>query len=165
VSDERHELMVLIREAFDGVERPIELTLHVAEARDDYDYEHDVEHRRRDHEGPWQQILHEHLERCPHALSYLDAVGMRYYLPAFMLWYLEHLGTPRVRSDGTLYCLNPHHRDPELSRAHRERFARFSAEQLRACARFVKFCATHDELTDAPFAEAIYEEHWVAFDA
>jgi hypothetical protein len=50
--------------AFDGVERPKELTLHVAEEHDNYDYLNDVMRGAKDYDGRWQDILSEHLLRC-----------------------------------------------------------------------------------------------------
>ncbi|MEZ5536942.1 MAG: DUF6714 family protein [Thiolinea sp.] len=42
-------LIQIIEMAFDGVPQPKEITLHVAEAHDGYDYDHDKEHRERDY--------------------------------------------------------------------------------------------------------------------
>ena len=41
----RAQVISIIEEAFEGVPQPLEITLHVAEAYDSYDDDHDDEHR------------------------------------------------------------------------------------------------------------------------
>jgi hypothetical protein len=163
---DRDSLIRFIEEAFDGVEQPHDITLHVAEAHDEYDYNHDEEHRRKDFFGPWQQVPAEHIRKSQEALSYVDKVGMRFYLPAYMVWYLRNLGNKEeVRSDHTLYSLDNHPSDPGLSAYHRERFSMFSPVQLKACALFIRFCAEDDSgFTDSEFARKKYERHWAQYE-
>lgn len=97
------ELISIIESAFDGVPQPKDITLHVAEAHDDYDYSNNAYHRKSDFIGPWQNIPEGHLQECQSALSYFDKVGLRFYLPAYMIWYLRNLGTDKVWTDNTLY--------------------------------------------------------------
>ena len=61
---DKAELIRFIEKAFDGVEQPTDITLHVAEAYDDYDYENDAIHRKKDFNGPWQQLPSEHIKSC-----------------------------------------------------------------------------------------------------
>ena len=161
----REELIALIVQAFDGVEQPEMLTLHVAEAHDDYDYDHDDEHRAKDFVGPWQNIPDEHIRKCQCALSYVDAVGMRYYLPAYMVWYLRQLESGGAWSEHALYSLDPHLGHSVLSAYQIKRFSLFNAEQLRACAQFLKYCAEEEpEKTDGHFAANKYRKYWYQFD-
>lgn len=159
------ELISLIEQAFDGVPQPEDITLHVAEAHDDYDYDHDIEHRRKDYIGRWQDVPKEHIRKCQSALSYVNKTGMRFYLPAYMLWYLQNCGNDEVWSDHTLYSLDNHAKDPKLAKYHKERFSLFTPEQLRACAAFVKFCANDEtDFTDTDFAKKKYERYWSQYE-
>lgn len=163
---EKEEIIRLIHDAFDGVEQPKEITLHVAEAHDTHDYDHDEEHRKNDFTGPWQEVPSEHIKKCQTALSYVDKTGMRYYLPAYMVWYLRNFGNSReVRSDHTLYSLDHHPADKSLNEYHKERFSLFNPGQLKACALFVKYCAEDQTgFTDSDFAKKKYERYWSQYD-
>lgn len=161
----RDELIGIINKAFEGVPQPDEITLHVAEAHDDYDYDHDEEHRKNDYIGRWQDVPAEHIQMCQAALSYVEKVGMRFYLPAYMVWYLRNLGSSKVWSDHVLYSLDNHPHDLGLSAYHKERFSLFTPEQLRACALFIKYCA--NDLSghgDPYFAEKKYKRYWSQYE-
>ena len=164
----RKELIRVIEEAFDGVEGPELLTLHVAEAHDSYDYDHDEQHRAFDHYDCWQGIPDKDMLECPHALSYVDKVGMRFYLPAFMTFFLRHFGENIAEwwdPNQALYALNHHPYDDLLAKYHKERFSLFSSEQFRACALFVRFCAEDDTGFAAEwFAREHYENYWKQYD-
>jgi len=159
------DLIKFISEAFDGAPQPEVITLHVAEAHDDYDYDHDSEHRKKDFIGRWQDVPFEHIKKCQTALSYVDKVGMRFYLPAYMVWYLKNFGTDTVWSDHTLYTLDNHPTDEKLSNYQKERFSLFSEKQLQACALFIKFCANDEtQFTDTTFARNKYDRFWKQHD-
>ena len=164
---QRKALINMIKAAFDGVEQPKDITLHAAEAHDGYDYEHDDKHRKKDFIGAWQDVPAEHIKECHTALSYVNKTGMRYYLPAFMVWYLTYLGTDEIQSDHALYMLDHHADNEELSAYFKERFSLFNATQLKACALFVKFCFTDANAliySDCGFAQNQYESYWHQFD-
>lgn len=160
------EVIRTIEMAFDGVPPPEELTLHAAEAHDDWGYDNDALHRKKDHTGRWQDVPDEHLYNCQHALSYLDKVGMRYYLPAFMSWYLRgYTDQAKVPLDNALYALDPHSGDPRLQDYHKERFSLFNDEQMAACAAFVRYCAEEPTgMADNRFAYDIYFQYWNRYD-
>jgi hypothetical protein len=166
VQPNKQAVIQMIEAAFDGVPRPEEITLHVAEARDLYDYDNDAQHRAKDrHIDRWQDVPDEHLHDCTTALSYLEADGMRYYLPAYMTWYLRHFGTNRVNLDSVLYALGPPD-DPSHPPLHEgERYRLFTPEQWRACAAFVRYCAEDEtQWTDVDYATGAYLDYWHAFD-
>ena len=161
----KEELIELINESFDGVPQPETLTIHVAEAHDDYDYDNDQEHHKNDFIGRWQDVPDEHIKKCHTALSYLDKIGMRFYLPAYMVWYLRNFGTDVIWSDHTLYSLNDHADNEQLSEYHKERFSLFNDKQLHACAQFVKYCANDEtRFTDTTFAQEKYDGFWKKHD-
>lgn len=162
---DKQQLISFIEDAFDGVDQPKDITLHVAEAHDEYDYEHDVEHRSKDFFGRWQNIPKSHIKDCQSALSYFDKVGVRFYLPAYMCWYLKNFGNDCIESDNVLYALDNNAKNKELAKYHQQRFSLFNSIQLKACALFVKFCANDSTgFSDAYFAQKKYERYWIKFD-
>lgn len=160
----KEDLIEEIRSSFNNVDQPEKITLHVAQAHDEYDFD-DEKYSHLDFRGRWQDVPIEHIEECQEALSYVDKVGMRYYLPAYMIWYLRELDSGEVVSDHTLYVLNHYSDDERMSKYFQERFSLFTPEQLKACAGFVKYCAEDDdEVTDTEFAKKIYESYWNKFE-
>jgi hypothetical protein len=153
------QLITIIEAAFNGVPQPTHRTLHDAEAWDNYS-QCSEEDRKKDDIGRWQNLPMEHIEECQYALPHLDKTGMRFYLPAYMTWYLKSPNASGWWGDSTLYSLNNHQNDPKLADYHRERFSLFTKEQLTACALFVKFCTTGTLSTDVSFAQEIYDRHW-----
>ena len=158
------ELIASIEKAFDGVPQPTGITLHVAEAHDEYDYDHDQEHRKKDFVGRWQDVPTDHIKNCQSALSFVCKEGMRFYLPAYMIWYLHNFGTEEISTDHTLYSLD-NHANSDLAKYHEERFSLFSPEQLQVCAQFVKYCANDStDFTDTHFAQKKYERYWSKYE-
>ncbi len=128
----REGLIKNINIAFDGVEQPTSITLLVAEAHDEYDYENDQKWREKDYNGSWQGIPDKLIQHCQSALSYVDKHGMRFYLPAYMTWYVKNFDTTdEVDTDNTLYSLDNHPKNKELSEYHKERFSLFNTEQMK----------------------------------
>ena len=146
----REDLIAFIEEAFDGVEQPVNITLHVAQAHDDYDYDNWAIHAKKDFRGRWQDVPERHLALCQNSLSYLDETGLPFYLPAFMTWVLKSYGkNPMVITkelelpdwcdviysmDHPLYTLCNFSPTEEYSR---KRFSLFTPDQMKACAKYV----------------------------
>lgn len=159
----KSNLIKEIHKSFEGVCQPEKLTLHVAEAHDGYDYDH-KKHSHLDPRGRWQDVPTEHIEKCQMALCYVDKVGMRYYLPAYMVWYINKMDSGEIESDHTLYSLNNYSGDERMSSYFQERFSLFTLKQLKACANFVKYCSDDKEdICDSEFAKEIYDNYWVQF--
>jgi hypothetical protein len=163
---DKEDVIAEINEAFDGVEQPQEITLHVAQAHDRYIYASNFFFRRLDFIGRWQDVPREHLRCCENALSYLDEVGMRFYLSAYMVWYLRNYTSPNeLHNETVLSSLNPYLDDERMSRFHKERFSLFNQAQLQACAHFVRFCAEDTTgCTFDAFAQEIYDSYWRQYD-
>src|ERR1700680_2624371 len=86
-------LIAEIMTAFDGVSREDGTTLHEAMAIDDYKSDEEQQAARGfDTEQRWQDVPDEEILACESALSFLDAKGFRYYLPAFMVSRLKNWG-------------------------------------------------------------------------
>ncbi|MEZ4819934.1 MAG: DUF6714 family protein [Bdellovibrionota bacterium] len=119
----KQDLIERIQTTFNGVPQPNKLTLFVAQAHDTYDYANDDHHRSKDFIGSWQDIPSKHLAQCQNALNYIDSVGMRFYLPAYMVWFLENYTNKTIETDFVLYAMDPQQSDVKLASYHKERFS------------------------------------------
>ena len=91
----------LIRDAFAGVTLGRGVGLWQGQALDDYADDATIaEHRSRDEKEGWTRLTVADLDRCHSSLSFFDADGMRFHLPAFLLAELE--GT---LSNGVMFYL------------------------------------------------------------
>lgn len=80
------EICELIREAFAGVKLGDGIGLRQAQGVDDYaDEATCAAYRKGDEKEDWQHIPAEALNRCYSSLSFFDAAGMRFHLPAFLI--------------------------------------------------------------------------------
>lgn len=91
----------LIRGAFAGVTLGRGVGLWQGQALDDYADDATIaENRSRDEKEDWTNLTVADLNRCHSSLSFFDADGMRFHLPAFLLAELE--GT---LSNGVMFYL------------------------------------------------------------
>lgn len=82
----KDNLISLITEAFKGVKLEDGIGLSEAEAMDNYANDKERSKcRENDEKNYWSAISSEELNRNNCSLSYFDAKGMRFHLPAFML--------------------------------------------------------------------------------
>ncbi len=135
MQEERERVRILIDRAFHDVRLGDGIGLWEAQAIDDYaDTETRQQNRDRDEKDDWRHISTETLEACDSSLSFLDAAGMRFHLPAFLTAELAGLST-----EGIVFHLT--HFDwyaPE------SRFELLNAEQRNAVKEFLLL------LRDAP---------------
>jgi len=159
-----NSLVAQIRKAFDGVPMPSEVTLRVADAHDSYDYEHDSEHRAKDFMGYWQDIPAEHLKRYPMGLTHLQADGIRFYLPATMVWVINNFReSDSMLVDWTIYQLASNRDDPNLSLRFDKRFSLFNPSQRFVCRLFLEFLLFEDpdgDHIDATVAAEALSTEW-----
>jgi hypothetical protein len=136
-----------IESAFRGVRRENGITFHEAKALDDYAMEDErVAARLLDRESRWEDVPDDQIEKSSGSiLFYLDAIGFRYYLPAFMRWSVKNYGSGWVTADVTVRIL-----DPSVS-ADTERYSGFTSEQAAAIVAFLRFVANRGD-TLAPAA-------------
>lgn len=80
------ELINAITEAFRGVTLGNGVGLQQAQGLDDYeDEETCAAYREGDEKEDWRAIASDELNRCHSSLSFFDAEGMRFHLPAYMI--------------------------------------------------------------------------------
>lgn len=88
---ERDELLKLIENAFDGVERENGITLHQAVVVDEYGSEQEfIDAEKLDTETRWQDVPDSDISTHTSIYCFLDPKGFRYYLPASMSWAVKH---------------------------------------------------------------------------
>ena len=152
-----------IEEAFKEVETPTDLTLFVAEAHDDYDYDNDASHRLKDHKGEWQDLPEEHILACQNALPHLGPEGVQYYTPAFMSWVLNNYKSSNREwvIDGTIYHLGTVSQNLKKHKEHQ--FSLFTENQIKACVSFLKYFVKNDpegKYVDTNHIKKALERRW-----
>jgi hypothetical protein len=81
-----HEVCRVIEAAFSGVTLGCGVGLQEAQGLDDYaDAETCAAYRVLDEKDDWRRISASALQRCNSSLSFFDAEGMRFHLPAYMV--------------------------------------------------------------------------------
>jgi len=75
-----------VREAFSNVTLGVGVGLFEGQAIDDYETEIiRRQNRDKDEKEAWERIEVKHLNACYSSLSFFDALGMRFHLPAFII--------------------------------------------------------------------------------
>ena len=121
-----------ITAAFDGVSREDGVTLHESRAIDDQlSPEKRAILRAKDTEKRWQDVPEEDIRTQHDVLCFLDAKGLRYYLPAYMIAELKS-EIDNSPADDVMFFLA--YIGDEWSG-----FALLTTEQSRAVAAFLRF--------------------------
>jgi hypothetical protein len=152
VQQEAEGVIELIRHAFRDVSRENGVTLHEALVIDEYGSEAERSAARKlDTDCHWEDVPGQLIEASESVLCFVDARGLRYYLPAYMVWSLRHFRTSESFSHNHTICslhLSPSGR---LRHWDLDRFEVFNDEQARAICGFLRFMAQQDE--DIVFAD------------
>jgi len=89
---QKQALIEEITAAFDGVSREEGISLHEAMAIDDYESDEErAKARAEDTETRWQDVPDDDIRFSHTVLSFLDVKGFRYYIPAYLVWYLKYM--------------------------------------------------------------------------
>ena len=163
VGERRAALVEQIRAAFSGVGRRGGVSLHEADVIDRYGSARERARARRfDRERRWQEVPGPDIEHYHWALSFLDPVGFRYYMPAYMVWALHNYETSHSASvDSTIYALDY---SDDLRAFALERYAQFSREQSQAVCAFLRFMAEDATgIADELVARRALERYWNQF--
>jgi len=126
-STQRQAIITQIKAAFANVRLEDGVGLRQAQGIDDYQSDETCRAlRQRDEKEDWQKIPVKELEDCYSSLSFFDAKGMRFHLPAFMIADLEGSYGPGAR-----FILT------HLNDYTREQFSLLSSEQRAAVAAYL----------------------------
>jgi hypothetical protein len=132
-----------IRAAFGDVLRDGGVSLHQADALDDYAEEAEFKAaERKDPEYRWQDISSDKISKFNGSLTFFDDKGFRFYLPAFMIFALDSFEPTHgsMDADGVLFATSDPHG------FHKEHFAILNPSQMEAVAAFLKFAYLFNEI-------------------
>lgn len=151
MDEARKRVAALIRDAFEGVTLGDGVGLVQGQALDDYaDGKEVAACRARDEKEYWGAIAAADLSRCHSSLSFFDAEGMRFHLPAFLLAELEG----RL-SIGVIFHL------VQLDDYAKSKLALLSPAQRGAVREFLALCARDPDYEyERPQIERALREYW-----
>ena len=135
IQEQADELISIISNAFDGVKLEDGVGLDEAQAIDDYkSAEQRIQQRQSDEKEYWHKIPFSELNRCNSSLSFFDAKGMRFHLPAYMIAEIKN-----YYIHGMSFCLT------NLSGYAKKQFRLFSRDQREAVRRFLNYLYNSSE--------------------
>lgn len=139
-----------ITSAFLGVTLGRGVGLWEAQAIDDYESEEvRAEHRERDQKEDWRMLDYDDLQRCHSSLSFFDADGMRFHLPAFII------GSIRNAVDNPIFHL------VQLDEYSISRFKTLSNIQHQSVVMYLQWSLENDEYAfDHPSIKHALNEYW-----
>lgn len=146
-------LISIINSAFKDVELDGGIGLSEANAIDDYkDEQFRNKCKANDEKVNWDKIPSSSLNAYYNSLSFFDAKGMRFHLPAFMIAELK--GEYRF---GMAFCLT------HLSDYTKSQFILLNEKQREAVKHFLEYLSTNSNYEfEKPTIERAIEEYWSA---
>lgn len=156
------QLAAEIEEAFGEVGLGDGLSLSQAQALDHMEAPEIVQRaRNKDHDVRWQEIPDDRVEEYHYALTYLDPQGLRFYLPRFMVFALDHPGIDSPAVDAAVYACDL---GDELQDEVLAQFNSMSRRQMTVIAQFLAFIAeSKDQDYDTLVAAMALEAFWYRF--
>lgn len=158
----RDTLIDEISRAFDGVTREGGISLREAEVIDDLgDDDERIAARLLDTEKRWQDVPARDIEYYFQSLTFLDAIGFRYYIPAFMIWTLrEGRTSDSATTEFTIYDLCPGIHSERLQPSMIRQYGLLTEDQNAIVCRYLRFMVNHEGDEDAKLA---LESYWGQF--
>ncbi len=144
----------LVRSAFQGVTLGAGIGLHQGQGLDDYADERTLaSYRAQDEKHDWSAIPVGALDRCYSSLSFFDADGMRFHLPAYLIADLEC----SLQTADILFHL------VSVKHGAASRFDTLSPAQREAVREFLllRLSDSHREF-ERPMIEAALRDYWTA---
>lgn len=121
MTEEEARVATLIKNAFRGVTLGNGVGLLQGQGLDDYaDPKALAEYRLQDEKDDWSRISVDALSRCHSSLSFFDAEGMRFHLPAYLIGDLEGTLDQDALFHLTYICQGAESRFALLSAAQRD---------------------------------------------
>ena len=158
---DRDELINELERAFEGVNLGEGIGIHQAMAIDSYAGERALEiNKKLDDWKDWKEIPDELMEYGNGALSFMDAEGLRFALPAFMRYCLRYfMSSGWTTVDAPIYALA---RGLKPSRGE---LLVLTQEQKEIIAKFLRFLILEGrDYVDSEAASIAYEVHWKQHD-
>ncbi|WP_299487707.1 DUF6714 family protein [Acaryochloris sp. IP29b_bin.137] len=139
-----------IKSAFAGVTLGAGIGLWEAQAIDDYKTQ-EVQRRNRekDEKEEWHRLNCDDLQRCHSSLSFFDAEGMRFHLPAYIVASLEN------KVDDPLFHLT------QLDDYAKSKLTTLNPLQRQAIVMYLEWCLEQEEYAfDHPTIRMALREYW-----
>jgi hypothetical protein len=154
-----------IRRAFSDVSRADGVTLQEALVIDNYGSVSERSAARElDTDCRWEDVPDRLIEENDSALCFLDPMGFRYYLPAYMVWSLRNHETSETFSHNHPICSLALSDSGSMRRWQLELFQVFNDTQAKAICIFLRFMAQRDELiVCVDEARAALDAYWGKF--
>jgi hypothetical protein len=149
---DKDRVLGLVRSAFQGVTLGVGVGLRQGQGLDDYADERTLaSYRAQDEKNDWSAIPVADLDPCSSSLSFFDADGMRFHLPAYLVADLE--GSLQT-ADVLFHLVN-------MAHGAASRFDTLSPAQREAVREFLllRLSDAHWEF-DHPMIEAALSEFW-----
>jgi hypothetical protein len=161
--EKEKNVIEIIKKAFQTVTRENGTSLHEADVIDGYGSEEEQkEARKLDKDTHWSEILDEDIKKFPSILSFLNPVGWRYHIPAYMIWTIKNYkNSDSFTVDSTIYDFIL--QEEKYLNWCMERFSLLTQEQSRAVAMFLKYMAEDERYCDAPAAKEALDKYWIKF--
>ncbi len=96
------------------------------------------------------------------APSFFSAGAFQYYIPAFMIWSLNHYDTIEYAPESTIRAFDPTNEAPGLYEFQVSKFALFTEPQCAAVIRFLQAFSPDPDL--GPIAMDALENYWLRQD-
>lgn len=159
------DTMNAITSAFAGVSREGGVSLHETRVLDDCGSDAErAKARAKDTEINWQDVPDSDIEKPDLSLNFLDPVGFRYYIPAYMMWELRLILDERSVDCNThcaaIFALTLDEKK-DMQEWQMARFEAFTTQQLRAINRFLRFYTMYgDDDFQKNYAQEALDQYW-----
>lgn len=141
------EIIHKIEDAFSDI--TLENGVSLREARVIDDYGDDMQRqaaRAEDELENWQDISYSDIEKYPDIFCFLDAKGVLFHLPAYMIYLIcKHENAHSVVKDSIIYGLSPNTYTPDLQTWFVERFSLINAQQATGILTFLDWTIANTE--------------------
>jgi len=162
IARELDQLLELIHNAFHDVRLGAGISISQARVIDDRgSTKEEEEARSSDKEESWTEIPDEKVEWFNDTLSFMDAKGLRFYLPAFMSYALRNPHSTSFAVDAPIYALWHERGGIE----YREKmFSVLNQRQKEAIYAFLLYCSVHEECNyDTNAAREAIAKYWYRY--
>ena len=146
----KDQIIESIRKAFCNVKLGAGIGLWEAQAIDDYQSE-DVQRKKRqiDEKEDWSSFTPDVLQKCHSSLSFFDANGMRFHLPAFIIKSLKG------EVDDPVFHLT------QLDDYAMSKLATLSDDQIKAVINYLSWCLENEDFEyEHPAIQRALDEYW-----
>ena len=130
----KEDVLIEIKTAFSSVVLGNGIGLWEAQAIDDYEPKKvQIKNRKKDEKEDWSLISHNDLQRCHSSLSFFDADGMRFHLPAFIVASMNN------KVDDPIFYLT------QLDDYAKSKLTTLTDAQIQAIVMYLNWCAVQEE--------------------